>query len=175
MKNYKLIKQPSFWLAFVAMLLGPVWAPSYPIYYYLPALVIICYKTTHFNAISAATCCGVLIDLFSQSFKMGLHTLPLTLTLLIGYPLKTLFFEDRFSTLPVLTFIFSILCSLFSWMMAFLFSGGLSFSKNWLWTDALVFGFYDALYGLVFFAIPFYLTRQLSKIRQYALIWKKDR
>lgn len=98
---------------------------------------------------------GLIIDLFSSSPLFGAHAFAYTLTTLLLYSQKKHFFPDSLSTIPILTYFFSLLSSTLLLMSTLLMvSLPLTFSS--FATDFVIFPFLDALYAfLVFTLLPF--------------------
>lgn len=166
---------PSFLISLLSLLFFPIFFPSLRLLYFLPFLARFCFHKTHFQIVVLATICGFIVDCLSGSFRMGMHTLPLAATLFLCYPLKGQFFEDTFSTLPLLTFFFSCCHSLMAALFVLLFVGEIHFNGRWFLTDTIEMAVCDALYALLLFAIPFQITRRITKLRLNALIRKRNR
>ena len=88
---------------------------------------------------------GLLYDLFSGSEKLGSWAVAYTASLYLLSPLKRTFFEDSITTLPILTYLYSLLLTL--WMLFPTFS----------FTDLFIYPLFDALFALVCFTLPMQL------------------
>ena len=142
-----------------------IFAPTFfPPLFFAPYLVISIYTFPLFSCLVRSVFCGVLIDLASAHPYFGLTPLVLSLTTLVIYTQKTNFFEDKLSTLPLLTFLFSSLFSLLEMCMFALFGGSVSLSMRWIMTDVFVMALFDALFAFIFISLPFFLSKVLFKI-----------
>ena len=113
---------------FLANLL-PLLFPMFHLLYFVPFLVIVLYRCPFHQALWWSFTCGLIVDLFATQTKLGVYTLNYCLITfwISGY--KTHFFEDRFSTLPVMVFIFSALSNVLQGAI-YLPSGCLSISRG---------------------------------------------
>jgi len=128
------------------------------------------YRQKKINCLWLAFFCGFLIDLFSAQTRLGFYALTYFLTAEILYSQQRNFFEDRLSTLPIMTFLFVIISTLVQIPLLYVFDIGLDLSMEWLKNDLIVNPFYDAIYAAMAFTLPsilFYRTkpRQTSMLR----------
>lgn len=149
----------SFFIALGATLLAPVLAPACRFLFFLPYLAGCCYRKSRLQTAAYAALCGGMIDCLSSSTRFGLYALTSGITLLICYPLKQQFFEDKLSTLPLLTFFFSLCFSCIGALLALLLAVPIALSWRWVFTDVFAMAIADALYGLICFALPQWLRR----------------
>lgn len=94
------------------------------------------------------------MDLLSSQQHLGLYALNYCLTLWMIYPQKRNFFEDRLSTLPVMTYLFSFLSTLIHLLLLDSFEKSLSLSWIWVGTDLLLMPLADAFYAFIWFTLP---------------------
>jgi len=162
-------------IALLAVMCFPILLPHVHLLFFLPYLVCACYRLSRFQVAWRAMWCGLLLDLLSSSGRFGLDTWALTFTAFLCYGLKRSFFEDKFSTLPLMTFLFSLCFSLITALLHTALASDLILSWRWVFTDLFEMAVCDALYAAVLFSLPFQLTRQIFKMRLYALSREKHR
>lgn len=154
----------AFWLAFGCTLVGPLFAPTLHLLYFAPYLVITYYKKNRFTALWHAFGCGLLIDLFSSSTFFGMTSVNYCLTAMILYGQKRNFFEDKLFTLSLMTSLFAALSTLIAFFLAFFLDHKISFSWMSAFSELIAMPLCDGAYALLFFSLPFQLTRKLGKI-----------
>lgn len=74
-----------------------------------------------------------------------------------------------------MTCFFSILSSVVALGLAPLFGQEFVCSPRFIVTDLLEMPICDGVYAFVLFVLPFHLTKRISKLKLYALIWKRNR
>lgn len=131
------------WLPFLFSLLPAALLPSLKLFTFAPFLIIVLYKKPLLSALWIALGVGLLQDLFSGSEKLGTWAVAYTASLYLLSPLKRSFFEDSITTLPILTYLYSLLLTLC--MLTFSFS------------DLIIYPLFDALFALLFFTLPMQL------------------
>ncbi len=150
----------AFLAAFASAVILPAWFPSWKLTFFAPFIIITYYKKPFSTCLWLSLLSGVTIDLLSGQRHLGLHAFNYCLTTTVLYSQKNNFFEDSLSTIPIMTFIFALISTIFLLPLYALFEKGLPLTKEWLLTDLLVFPLLDAVYGLaVFGLIPIFLPR----------------
>jgi hypothetical protein len=146
----------------------PLLFSSLHLLFFAPFLVLCFYRYPLPYCLWWALICGFIIDLLSSHMRLGAYCF----TSLCLYRYQLYFFEDRFSTLPVMTFFFSILSVLTH--VCFSYFTGLPFTLSWSWlaNDLLWMPIQNALYAIVAFTLPFEL---LARQRQHSAIRRRDR
>lgn len=161
-----------FIYTFILSLVLPIFWNSASIFFYVPFLVICFYRTKFTHALWWALICGFFVDLFSVHTRLGNTSLVYCLTTFILYRLKFRFFEDGFSTFPVLTYVFVSLSTL---MLGLLYRiidiHWLVFSWDWIQNDLIILPLKDSLFALFFYTIPLFLINQ----RYFSFIFHKRR
>lgn len=150
-------------LAFLISLIGLMCFPEIHILYFAPYLVLSFYKNSRFASLWRAIGCGIIVDLLSSHPHFGLTALNYCLVSWILYGQRWNFFDDKPSTLPLMTLFFSVLSSLTGLILSFFFEGPFPLSLNWVATDLIGMPLFDAAYAFLF-SLPFQLTYQLRKI-----------
>ena len=154
---------------FLAFLL-PIFFPQLYLIYFAPFLVASFYRQKKIKCLWLAFLCGFLIDLFSTQTRLGFYALTYFLTAEILYNQQRNFFEDRFSTLPIMTFLFAIISTVIQIPLLYAFDIGLDLSMEWFKNDLILNPLYDAIYAALAFTLPsifFYRTkpRQTTMLR----------
>ncbi len=156
----------AFIFALIPFLICEPLLPGWTLTYFAPFLVISYYKKPMITSLWLALICGTLMDLASSTRHLGLHALTYVMTSGLLYGQKKHFFEDRISTIPLMTFFFSVLSTLFHVPLYLMLEGPLLFSPLWWTRDLIIMPGIDAFYGLVGFTLPgFFLPR--SSRRHY--------
>lgn len=148
-------------LSLVFPLFFPFWRPLY----FAPFLII-CYKRRPLPfCLGWSLVCGIFIDLFSFYTPLGNYSLNYCLTTLCLYRYRLYLFEDRFSTLPLLTFFFASL-SFFIQIGIFTITGK-AFTLSWeaMGDNLIWMPLQDVLYAIFAFTLPHwglvFLKRQI--------------
>jgi len=149
--------------AFILALFGILFFPHTHLLYFAPYLILAFYKHSRFAVLWRAIACGVIIDLFSSTPHFGLTALNYCIVSWILYGQNRNFFEDKPSTLPLMTFFFAILSTLTSVILFFFFTQPIALSFKWVFTDLICMPLFDGFYALLF-SLPFQITHKLRKV-----------
>lgn len=161
-KRYRLVG--SFFVSFLLLLFLPIFFPSIRLTYFAPYLVIVCYRHSLLVSLWHALLCGVVFDTISSTYFFGMTSLQYCLTLTILYGQTRHFFEDKISTLPLMSALFAFISTLFQGALFNFFGQGELFSWKWLGTDLLIMPFLDACYAYLVFSLPFKISQGLFKV-----------
>jgi len=153
----------SLLFAFFLALFGVLFFPHAHLLYFAPYLVLTFYKHSRFAAAWRAIGCGMIIDLFSSTPHFGLTALNYCIVSWILYGQTRNFFDDKPSTLPLMTLFFSILSTLTSVTLFLFFSQPIVLSFKWAFTDLVCMPLLDATYAFLIF-LPFQITHKLRKV-----------
>lgn len=155
------------WVAFTLTLLltlfGRIIDSSLNLLFFAPFLVITYYQKSLPTCLGWSMGCGAVLDLLAPYPHFGVYALCFSAATLLLYGRKHRFFVDRLSTLPLMTFFFSILVGIFHLMVVNLFEQRISPSWQWAKGDLLVMPFFDALYAFTLFILPFFLFGKRPK------------
>jgi rod shape-determining protein MreD len=132
----------------------PSIAPSIRLLFFAPFLVIAAYQKSLFISLCYALGCGVVLDLLSDDMRFGVHALSLTVTTFILYEQRRNFFADTLSTLPIMTFFFSVISTLVDLVISYSLLHKQLFSLDWVLCDLLIMPAFDALCALICFVLP---------------------
>lgn len=153
----------AFLFALVPALCFPVLLPSLRLHFFAPFLIILIYKKNRTFCLWTAFICGTIFDLFGSYQHLGLWAFNYCLTIWILYPQKRNFFEDRLSTLPIMTLLFSFLSTFFQILLLETFESHLSLSFTWVLSELLFMPLMDALYAFLLFTLPSFFLFKPNK------------
>lgn len=136
----------------------PALFPSVKLFYFIPFLIR-CYYRKSLNAcLFIALITGLFIDLFSAHSRFGMYSANYVVTTYLLYQQKRNFFEDSYSTLPVMTFLFSLLSTLVQLILMLLLDNSMiRLSFFFLVTDFLLMSFLDAVFAGLVFTLPSFI------------------
>jgi len=157
----------AFWIGLCCLLIGPLFFPKVHLFYFVPYLVICLYRYSRILVLWRACLCGIMIDLLSSGSVFGLTSINYCCVSFFLFGQTRNFFEDKLSTLPLMTFLFSFLSTLFLAFSALFIQRAYSFSWKWAVTDLIGMPIVDALYASLVFSLPFQLVFKLRKLRFY--------
>lgn len=143
-----------FALSLFFTLFGFLLIPQYKILYFIPLFVRAFYLKSYNEALWLSCLCGLIIDLLSSHVRFGIHAVTYKMATAILYSQKRNFFEDSTSTLPGLTFIYSVVSSLILMFLLLIFEKGITISFDFVKIDLGFLPFLDALYAFCSFSIP---------------------
>lgn len=144
-----------FILTLLFTLFLPALFPSCRLLFFAPFLVVMYYQKSLSLCLYFSFLCGIILDLLSTSF-IGLHALNFCLVTIFLYSRQRNFFSDNLSTLPLMTFFFSLLSTLLDALLIHTFESTFPFSLKWVFADVFIMPALDASYAFVCFILPFY-------------------
>lgn len=152
------------WIAFlfaaIPALVFPVFIPSLRLVFFAPFLVLMFYKKPFTQCLWLAFGCGLFMDLLAPYPRLGVLALTYCLASIGVYRAKARFFEDSSISLPIMTFFFVVISTIFELFLLKLFTSGPTLSLRWIITDLLMLPLVDALYAWIWFALPAHLLRR---------------
>jgi len=144
----------------LAALFMPTLLPWCRLTFFAPFLIMVYYEKALASSLWLAFLCGIIVDLQAAHLQLGLVTLSYCLTTWILYARKRFFFEDKITTIPLMTFFFSILSTLILAVLFRLFEGHIGLSWLWVITDLFIMPVVDGFYALAFFTLPSLIERR---------------
>lgn len=141
----------------------PLFFPSWHLLFFAPFLVFTYYRYSLISCLWWALASGFVIDLFSAQTRLGIYAIHYSFTTFCLYRYKFYFFEDRFSTLPIMTFLFASLSILIQFIVFYVLGHFFSFSWEWAKNTFIFFPFQNALYATLFFTLPFQMGVLIKK------------
>ena len=145
------------------VLFSPLFFPFLHVVFFSPFLVLCFYRCSLSSCLWWALICGFIIDLFSYETRLGIYAINYCLTTFCLYRYKFHFFEDRLSTLPVMTFGFTNLSFLIQIGLFFITGKAFSLSLEWVINDLLLIPLQTATYAVLAFIFPFSLLSLLKR------------
>lgn len=161
--NFFLLFIYSACLAVLLPLFFPYWHPLY----FAPFLALCFYSYSLAGCLWWSLICGFVVDLFSAETRLGICAMNYCATTLFLYRYQFHFFEDRLSTLPTISFSFTLLSTLIQIGIFTVISKPFSLSWEWLFTDLLIIPLQVALYSVLAFTLPFMIMNAIK--RRYLL------
>jgi rod shape-determining protein MreD len=135
-------------------LLTPPLFPHLRLFFFAPFLIIAAYQKPLPICIWLAFLSGFCIDILSADTHIGIYSFSFCLALFFIYPQKRNFFADSLTTLPIMTFFFSSLSSIFLGVLLYNIEMINIFSWGWALTDLLIMPMADGLYAFCIFILP---------------------
>ena len=130
-----------FWISFFLLL----FCPGLPLLFFASYLVACSYRYQLVPTLWRALLVSLLVNLFSSSEAFGLLPLSTCLAvLLLSMHLRS-FFADKWTTLPLMTYLFSLYVSLFTFLLMPFFGAPFSLSLRVLVTEILIAPLFDTL------------------------------
>ncbi len=146
-----------FVFAFVIFILASLFS-RLDVHFFAPPLVMLITMGTLMQTMTTSLIIGCFLDIATHSPRLGFIALSYLLTSYTLYSCKRLLTHDSFVSLPLLTYIFSMLTSLFHIIIAFLFDIPLpSQTAAWIIQDAFLMPLFDVAYAIFVFSLPHYL------------------
>lgn len=129
-------------------------APQVNLLFFAPFFVYLFYKKPLIFCLWTSLLCGVVLDLLSAQQRFGLYAINFCITTALLYQQKRNFFEDSLSTIPILTFLFSVVSTCLQVILLFVFDKGIPLSWEWAGSDLILMPLLDAFYGFALFSLP---------------------
>ncbi|NGX34932.1 MAG: hypothetical protein K1060chlam1_01294 [Candidatus Anoxychlamydiales bacterium] len=136
--------------------------------YFAPLLIFLFYNISFASILWIACLVGFIQDLFSEAF-FGINAILYLLSSIILYRGKK-YFNDKPINLSIFTWIFSIIFSVLSPILFFIFDKKINLSITWLITDVILYPAIDGIYAFLFFAMPILFFEYLKKTG-YKNLW----
>lgn len=141
----------------------PLFFPFCHLLYFAPFLVLCFYRYSFVGCLWWSLICGFVVDLFSVETRLGTYAMNYCLTTLCLYRYRFHFFEDRWSTLPVMTFSFTCLSTLIQITIFYLISKPFVLSWEWVMNDFFLIPLQVAIYAIVAFILPSLVIAHLKR------------
>ena len=141
----------------------PLLFSSLHLVYFAPFLVLALYRCPLNHALWWSLGCGLILDLYSSESRLGTYALNYCLTTFCLYGYKMHFFEDRFSTLPVMSFCYACLSNFIQACLLLAVGNSFHFSWEWLQSEMLSSPMQTSLYSMIGYRGPLSLLAQMKK------------
>lgn len=155
-------------------LILPILFPSARLFYFAPFLILSFYQLPLPKCLWWALICGFIVDLLSSQTRLGIYSINYCVTAALLYRYKYFFFEDRPSTIPVMTACFAFVSALIQLGLFYITGKVFSFSWEWVKSDLLWMPLQDAFYALIAFTLPSWLFTKTG-LRYYILTFYRNR
>lgn len=139
----------------------PFLFPFAKLTFFAPFLIVVYYQTTYLQSLWLSILCGLLIDCYSVHAFFGLNALGYCVTTVFLYPQKKFFFVDRLTTLPFMTFLFSISITGLFLLFAWILESKSLFFWNLFYADLVLMPIFDALYSFLIFVLPSFCLKRI--------------
>ena len=160
---------------FIIALFGVIALPTFSSFlrlsFFIPFLIIQYYTKSFIKCLWVSLFCGLLLDLLSYNSQFGLCAFSYVLTTWVLYRQKQYFFSHKLSTLPIMTFLFSALLTMWSWVFFFFFYRSQFFTFSLFITDGIIYPLFDSLYAFVLLQSP----KAYRRVRVYVRIFFKKK
>lgn len=144
-----------FFVGLFFTLATPVFFPSLKLFYFIPFLIRSIYIKPLKSSLWYAFFIGCILDLFSADARFGFFSCNYVTTTYFLYRIKKHFFEDSFTTLPVMTFFFSSISSFLLWgILLILEKHFLPLYPTFLLSDFFFMPLGDAFFAALVFTLP---------------------
>ncbi|MDB6081107.1 MAG: mreD [Chlamydiia bacterium] len=156
----------TFIVAMLLALIIPSFMATIKINFFVPPLVIAFYFVSLPTAAWLSLLFGLILDGVQLLPRFGFLGSSYLITCLILYQWRLYFFKDAFSTVPIMTYLFSFICTLVQALSAHLFDlPSFSLTIHWFVSDVLIMPLLDAAYALSVFSLPHFVYRQYYKTK----------
>jgi rod shape-determining protein MreD len=153
-----------FSLACFFALFGTALTQEIKLLAFSPFLALLYNRFPLLTSLWIASLCGLIVDLLSSEFRLGLHALNYCLTTLLLYRQKRHFVEDKPLALSLFTFLISIASTVVQLLLVSIFDRALPLSGKMLLTDLAIMPLCDALYAFLWFSCPIMLYLHIKKV-----------
>ncbi len=155
----------AFFLSLFFLLVGPIFFPKLHTLYLAPYLVISLYQHSKFGVLWRALFCGILLDLLSSGPFFGFSALEFCFVSWLLQSQTRNFFVDKLSTLPLMSYLFTLLSTGFSYIFNIFFNDAAAPTLFWVFSDLICMPLIEAFYALLVFSLPFELIYLFKKLR----------
>lgn len=144
-----------FFIGLFFTLTMPAIFPSLKFFYFIPFLVRCYYLKPFKSCLWLSIGVGLILDLFSSDQRFGLYACNYFLTTYFLYSYKRHFFEDSITTLPIMTYFFSVLSTAFHWCLLLLIDRYyIPITPPFILTDFLLMPLGEVAFTVAIFTIP---------------------
>ena len=146
-----------FLIALVLFVLSSLYMRA-EVHFFIPPLVMLITIGTLRQATWTSLLIGCFLDVAAHSPRLGFFALCYILATLASVSCRRILAKDLFITLPILTYVYSMLASLFEIIFGFVFDIQLpSYSFTWVLNNTFLMPFFDVSYAILIFSLPHYM------------------
>ena len=146
-----------FIYTFLLALTLPLFFPYFHVLFFAPFIIYSFYRSSLSICLWWSLACGVIVDLFSADTKLGHTALNYCLVTFFLYRYQFHLFEDRLSTLPVMTFCFTAFSTIIQITIFYIMGRTFSLSWQWGFNDLLFMPLQGAIYSILAFTLPLFI------------------
>lgn len=156
-----------FLIAFLCFVITTLWAPI-DVRFFVPPLVMLITVGSYRQATIASLLIGFFLDIAIHSPRFGFMALTMILATIVMHSFRRMLTKDHFITLALLSYIYSMLLSIFEILLACIIDIPLP-SVTMIWAINYIFlmPFLDAFYALLIFSLPDYLFSRYYASKKY--------
>ncbi len=151
-----------FLCSLLLTLFGPILWPSVQVAFFVPFIVIAYYQKPYLTSLWISLLCGVILDVLFPSNRMGLWCMSYTLTTMMLFKYRMHFFGDRQSTLPIMTFLFSLVSTGFYCGVSYFFDKNMGMSFLAMTKELLLIPFENAVYAYLMILLPVSVVKRIK-------------
>lgn len=157
----------------LALCIPPLF-PHLHLLFFAPFLVWTFYRKNKIACLWIALISGIFVDLMSTQTRLGHYAFNYCLTTGILYNYRRHLFEDSATTLPFMTFIFSLVSAFNQAILFYIFGYKAALSWAWIKSDLIQMPLLDALYAGIAFSFPaLFFSRPLPSNKSSVLFSPK--
>jgi rod shape-determining protein MreD len=153
-----------FFLACFFALFGAALTQEVKLLAFSPFLALLYNRFTFQGSLWIASLCGLIIDLVSSQFCLGVYALNYCVTTFILYRQRKHFFEDKPLALCLFTLFISAVSTGLDLLFIAAFADSVPFSRNLLWADLVAMPLLDAVFAYFWFCCPIMLYLHVQKL-----------
>jgi len=150
-KNLKLL----FIFCLLATLIVPATFPSIRLYFFIPFIITSYYQKPLLTCLWYSIACGLIIDLLSADSRLGFHAVIYSLSTMILYNQRKNFFSDYVTTLPIMTFFYSLISTSLETGIYYGVGKASFFTIKWFACDIVLMPLFDAMFAFTTLILPF--------------------
>lgn len=122
--------------------------------FFAPLLVTLFHRRPLISVLWISFACGLILDLFSPQPRLGIYALQYSLTSAVLYQYRHLLFEDRPSSVPIMTAVYSMLAAILGLCIVSILGTGAHFSRHWLMHRIVLQPINDLVFASVLCWLP---------------------
>jgi rod shape-determining protein MreD len=146
---------------------------SFQFLFFAPFLVQSFYRCPLHRCLWWALASGFIIDLLSSQTLLGTYAINYCLTTLCLYRYRFYFFEDRLSTLPIMTFSFVCVSTVIHAIIFYIIGKPFVPSWEWVGSDLVMNPLQNALYAGLAFTLPPVIISHVKRSLSLFLLFKR--
>ena len=151
-------------IALLLALICPVLFPKLQILFFIPLLAWSLFRHSFSQNLFLALFLGLITDLLTISHDLGFHIFFYILSLTLTRPFKHYFFEDAFSTLPLLA---TLISAIYTFLLLVNFVGMKGLSLSIFMSECCVMPLLDGLFTLCMATLPIFIWGKRTRYQAH--------